>query len=1244
MTTIQASVAVQDKVDSKIEQKILNIGTASEKTTNKLNKLNRAIKGLSSTNIVSFNSAISNLKRINLSNVNAQLKQLTTLSQSVGKKFTTQAIASVKLQVVQTKLAQEQTKLAILQEKLKRTSSDTAISQQRLAIVTNNLANAQDRATRSSIQAETAMIRQNIANVRLGITQQRLATLTRKKHIATNEYNDGLLRLLGTFTLLSSVGGSAFGLIKVGDEYQRLSNKLGLVTENAEQAKNRLATLNKVALSSYSGMDSTVQLYTRLDLALRQMGGTASEAIAITATLSKAVSLAGLTTAEANSALLQISQAFNKGKLDGDEFRTVMETMPPLADALAKKLNTTRGELLKLAPEGKITGQVMKEAVLEMAESIDQKFAKLTPTISMQLQNLKTQVQMYFGAMFQNTGLAEKMSNAIGAIGNNLDRAVQWATYFGIAISVAMARSAVLSMASAVTTVTTAFKGATGAVTAFSAAFRATPVGLLVTGVTLLISTFDQLFNGVISKSLFPNFDQDQARVDDYINRIKEINVELNTMSSIRLANNLTDNLQVFDKANADIKKYQNELDLIETKLQRNVYLEQLKGELLKKQSESVLFYAFYADEIDTVSNSITDNNKLLQDRDKTLEKLQDAEQNRIELLKQQLGIYTQLQDRLDSATRALDRNKIENNLNSEQQLTYEKTIKTITSRFGDLKVKIEETTKALKALGVVDLSPTLDESLSNLGDKFDTTALAKIRQLQEQREALHKVKTTSGSDNDLAKAELSLLNYKEQFSTVDMNGKVLTDLDKANGVKSAYQELLAITQKQNQVERENAEQKQEQEKKARELESLERRKQQQITRNKEEYERFVGKLDDENLLLSQGLDKYNNYNQLYSLRLKLQQNGLEISEQELEVLKQKIDQNVKAKELAKGIADEEQRSLEKQREQFELKLQAIQLANTTPVDKTISFDKLMSDGGLTYSTDQGVTQLLEQQEFYYQRLAELREQNKLSEEEYETARLALSNQTDEAIYQKRLSNMQQIGGMQSVMATAIKSFETNATNSIVNVLNGTQSISDAMRGLATTILNEVIRAIVQMGVRWAIMQATQTASAIASNTAMASSAAATGASITASMTPAATVSSMATFGGSATAGMTAMLAGVAMIPAILAMALAGKRKDGGTVNAGDLYQVGEGNAPEIFQSRSGRQYMIAGDNGRVFSNKQVMAGSSGGKVVHVTQNVTINGNGKLDPDTLKQLEEQTRSVVYDVITTEKRDSGGMLA
>ncbi|MCP6445841.1 phage tail tape measure protein, partial [Klebsiella pneumoniae] len=87
----------------------------------------------------------------------------------------------------------------------------------------------------------------------------------------------------------------------------------------------------------------------------------------------------------------------------------------------------------------------------------------------------------------------------------------------------------------------------------------------------------------------------------------------------------------------------------------------------------------------------------------------------------------------------------------------------------------------------------------------------------------------------------------------------------------------------------------------------------------------------------------------------------------------------------------------------------------------------------------------------------------------------------------------------------------------------------------------------------------------------------------TAAWTPAALVASIGSFGGAVAIGLGALVAALAV-----GSSLAGKRKNGGPVSAGAMYQVGEDGMPEIYKASNGSQYMIPGDNGSVISNKDL--------------------------------------------------------
>ncbi|WYC18272.1 tail length tape measure protein [Citrobacter phage vB_CfrS_K1M] len=198
--------------------------------------------------------------------------------------------------------------------------------------------------------------------------------------------------------------------------------------------------------------------------------------------------------------------------------------------------------------------------------------------------------------------------------------------------------------------------------------------------------------------------------------------------------------------------------------------------------------------------------------------------------------------------------------------------------------------------------------------------------------------------------------------------------------------------------------------------------------------------------------------------------------------------------------------------------------------------------------------------------------------------------------------------------AAAFDSLGSTASNALTGILTGSMSVSDAMRNIGMTVLNSVINTFVQMGIEWvksAIMgQAAQTAAigtvtavqtaAVGTQTAVSTAAAATTA---AAWTPAAILSSIASMG-------TAAAIGLGAVAGVIGTSLLGKRKNGGPVAAGGMYQVGEGNAPEIFQASTGRQYMIAGDGGKVISNKDIMAGSGGGGGLIINNNVYNNSSG----------------------------------
>lgn len=258
---------------------------------------------------------------------------------------------------------------------------------------------------------------------------------------------------------------------------------------------------------------------------------------------------------------------------------------------------------------------------------------------------------------------------------------------------------------------------------------------------------------------------------------------------------------------------------------------------------------------------------------------------------------------------------------------------------------------------------------------------------------------------------------------------------------------------------------------------------------------------------------------------------------------------------------------------------------------------------------------------------------------------MALRAATDTQYEQARIAAQWEIFRNQSMgnelLAASFDSLAGNASNAFTGILTGSMSAQEAMQSLASNALNSLINGFVQMGVDWvksAVMGAAAQTSAIATTTAaqtagLATTTAASTAAATTTMavwTPAAAVASIGSFGGAAAIGIAALIAAMAM-----AGGIAGKRKNGGPVSAGSMYQVGEGGMPEIYRASNGSQYMIPGDNGKVISNKQMNAGVGGGSVP-----VTINIQNYTGATVDAQATQDGNGVTIDMIVADINNGG----
>ncbi|MGE6562194.1 tape measure protein [Pseudomonas hunanensis] len=184
-------------------------------------------------------------------------------------------------------------------------------------------------------------------------------------------------RAAGSALAALGVGAVTREVLRLTDSFKSMQGSLALVSTSSQNASESFQKLLAMANNTGSSLESTVSLYTRLANATRGAGFTQEQLLNVTDALNKAFVISGATMQEASNAAIQLSQGLASGTLRGEELNSVMEQGPRITRALAEYLGVTNGQIRQMAADGKITSDVVTNALLKSLSSLNSELDKM---------------------------------------------------------------------------------------------------------------------------------------------------------------------------------------------------------------------------------------------------------------------------------------------------------------------------------------------------------------------------------------------------------------------------------------------------------------------------------------------------------------------------------------------------------------------------------------------------------------------------------------------------------------------------------------------------------------------------------------------------------------------------------------------------------------------------------------------------------------------------------------------------
>nr|DAO32708.1 MAG TPA: tail tape measure [Caudoviricetes sp.]DAQ62818.1 MAG TPA: tail tape measure [Caudoviricetes sp.] len=245
-----------------------------------------------------------------------------------------------------------------------------------VSIDTSRLANAQTMIVQAGAQLNE--IEKNIQkriqdNV---VEQNKFNTALSKGVDKANSLYGKIKSFIGLYAGIQTV---RMGL-DVSDNISQTTARLNMINDGKQTTDQLQQAIFQSAKNSRAGFLDTANVVSKLGLLAPQAFNSNMETVKFSELMAKSFKVGGASTSEQTSGMYQLTQAMASGKLQGDEFRSIMENAPLLAQAISKYTGKSIGDLKEMSKDGLITSDVIKNAVFAMSDEINTKFNSIPMT------------------------------------------------------------------------------------------------------------------------------------------------------------------------------------------------------------------------------------------------------------------------------------------------------------------------------------------------------------------------------------------------------------------------------------------------------------------------------------------------------------------------------------------------------------------------------------------------------------------------------------------------------------------------------------------------------------------------------------------------------------------------------------------------------------------------------------------------------------------------------------------------
>ncbi|WP_282258487.1 tape measure protein [Stenotrophomonas sp. PS02301] len=243
---------------------------------------------------------------------------------------------------------------------------------------------------------------------------------------------------------------SVTALVSMSDQYANISGRLKLATADQKSYAAASAEVFAVSQRTSTLMETTTTLYARLAQSTAEYGVSQQRQLALAETINQTFTVSGASAVAASNTITQLTQALAGGVLRAEEFNSVIENSPRLAQALADGMGVGMGELRKQVNDGQVSVDKLVKALESQSSTIQAEFNQMPLTVERAMVQLRNSVTKYVGEASQELGAGSGLAESIAFLARNMEQIDQIAGVLAVAFGGRLVAGLVAATASKV--------------------------------------------------------------------------------------------------------------------------------------------------------------------------------------------------------------------------------------------------------------------------------------------------------------------------------------------------------------------------------------------------------------------------------------------------------------------------------------------------------------------------------------------------------------------------------------------------------------------------------------------------------------------------------------------------------------------------------------------------------------------------------------------------------------------------